>query len=134
MTELLGSLWNSLWNIIDLAPVDALNIGCTVFFPLQRWIRGQCGFCEKPHILMLFMDFCRGATFFPFVLIVVGVFATSVLKIVLDLNKGALFMAGVIGAVSVVKVDRWLIDYLKDQARNLTRATRRRRGAAADSR
>lgn len=111
----LTGIWNSLANVYDLAPVDALNIACTALFPLQRWCRGKLGYVKDPHILLLFMDFCRGATFFPFILIIVGVAFPPVLKVVLELNKGALFMAGVIGAVSVFKADRWLIDYLNQQ-------------------
>jgi hypothetical protein len=106
-------IWNSVVNAYDLALVDAFNIACSALFPIQRWLRWKTGrIPQSPHILLLFMDFCRGATFFPFVLIIVGVPFPPVLKVVLELNKGALFMAGVIGAVSVFKADRWLIDYL----------------------
>jgi hypothetical protein len=104
---------------IDIPPVEAAATACAIIFPAARWARGLCGWCVKPHILMLFLDLLRGAAFFPFILLIAGAFSKTILLFIVDSNRLTLFMAGLIGAVSVFKSDRWMIEYIKDNGAKL---------------
>jgi hypothetical protein len=102
--------------LIDIPPLEAGAIVCAVAFPAVRSIRGKLGFDEKPHLLLLFLDLLRGSAFFPFLILLAGAFSNEILQHLTSGNRLTVFLAGVIGAVSVFKSDRWMIDFVKKGA------------------
>jgi hypothetical protein len=63
---------------------------------------------------MLFLDLLRGSAFFPFVVLIAGVFSKPLLEELAKANATTLFLAGVIGAFAVFNSDRWIMSYIKE--------------------
>ena len=61
----------------DIPLIDLAAIGCAIAFPATRWLRGRMGWDTKPDVLLLLLDILRGASFFPFLLLIVGTFSTK---------------------------------------------------------
>jgi hypothetical protein len=98
---------------IDIPPLEASAIACTVFFPVTRVLRGVFGWDERPDVLMLFLDLLRGAAFFPFLILTAGAFSSDILQSLANGSRLHVFLAGVIGAASVFKSDRWMIEFAR---------------------
>lgn len=96
---------------IDIPAIDAGAIACSIIFPATRVVRGWLGHDEKPDVLMLFLDLLRGAAFFPFLILTAGAFSNDILQHLVTGNRHHVFIAGLIGAVSVFKSDRWMIEF-----------------------
>jgi uncharacterized membrane protein YdcZ (DUF606 family) len=98
---------------IDIPLIDAASIACAVCFPVTRIVRSWLGKGEKPHVLLMLLDLLRGAAFFPFLILIGGAFSNEILQHLITGNRLHLFLAGVIGAGSVFKSDRWLTDFAR---------------------
>jgi hypothetical protein len=103
------------YPFIDISPVDLFAIGSSVAFPITRMTKCAIKRTKHPHAEMYILDLLRGAAFFPFILLIVGAFSSSLLVSVVDANRVTVFLAGVIGALSVFKSDKWLMDFMRSQ-------------------
>lgn len=108
---------------IDIPPLEAGAIACTILFPATRAMRGWMGWDERPDVLMLFLDLLRGAAFFPFVILTAGAFSNDILQHLANGNRHHVFLAGIIGSVSVFKSDRWMIEFARRSHRTAATAT-----------
>ncbi len=111
------------YTFIDIPPVDLFAIVSSIAFPVTRITRCTIKKIARPHAEMYIIDLLRGAAFFPFVLLIVGAFSSSLLSSVVSSSRVTIFLAGVIGALSVFKSDKWLMDFLRGQTTATTTAT-----------
>ena len=100
-------------DAIDIAWLDVGAILCAIAFPLSRYMRCVIRRKPSPHLLDLFLDLLRGATFYPFLLLGVGSFSGAVLEALRDSNRPILFLAAVIGGTAVFQSDKWLKQHIK---------------------
>lgn len=103
-----------------LADYGSILFAC--IFPGLRALRSRRKLrtADFPHVIFFFMDALRGATMFPFVLIVPGAFMPDFISALANSNKVTLVLAGVIGLVSVWRSDKWFMDIIEREVAKRT--------------
>jgi hypothetical protein len=114
MWHWLSTVWSWLSTVLDVSIPDLISIICIVTFPLHRiWTNRWQPLASRVELLMA--DLLRGAAFSTFVIIIIMAASKQFMLLAYDHNRVILFLAGFIGAISVIKADKWLVDFFRDE-------------------
>jgi hypothetical protein len=113
MWGFLTAAWQWTAGFVDLSCSELLTIVVSVSFPVVRMIRYR----KRPHearIELLIADLLRGAAFSTFLLLLVMASSKQFMLSAFEENRVVLFFAGLIGAASVLKADKWVSEHFRD--------------------
>ena len=115
--EVFSSTWTLIclaFSSVDVSFVDGGWAFCAISFPCIRAVNSKVVRKKTfPDAIVLLLDLLRGAAFFPFIILIVGYFSSTLLLKFVEHERITLLLAGLIGASAVFKADKWIVDRVK---------------------
>ncbi|GAA4524056.1 hypothetical protein GCM10023174_06920 [Chelativorans composti] len=107
MMQALGAFMSG----IDIPLMDAGNVGFGILSML--WDRGRCYYRRTQYFLVDYLAaLLRGVTLFPFLILFLATLNSSLMQLLLSVNRTVLIIASVIGLVTVWNSDKWIKEKL----------------------
>lgn len=96
----------------DISLMDGGTIIASLSLPAGRLV--ACKFKKRDfHLSDLFLDLLRGATIFPFIVLLLASINSALLTSLMSGNRVVIMLAAIIGLVAVWNSDKWMKERLR---------------------
>jgi hypothetical protein len=112
MLDWISAEFHAAISSLDLSLSDTIAFVFILGFPAVRLWRNRNK--ATPRSELLVADLLRGAAFSTFLIVLLMAGSKTFMMSAYDHNRVVLFLSGIIGAFTVVKADKWIVEFFKE--------------------